>query len=377
MAKLNAMLRQAGASLLLAAAVSTAAAAVSGAGAQTFKGEQLVPAVLADRPVNGVATTAGGRIFVDFPSADPGVRIGEKIADKFQPYPDASWNQWQPGHDPARSFVLANSLRLTGDGSLWVVDAGSMGLGKPAVKGAAKLVQIDTGTNQVKRIYDLSSVATQRSFVDDVRFNGHTAYLTDAGEPGLIVLDLDAGRARRVLDGDRSVTAGRPSRAEGAVLTGRDGKPVMVNADQLEVSPDGKWLYYMPASGPIYRVETRFLDDAGQSRDSLAQHVEMFAEVPSTGGTAMDAAGNIYITDPNQDRILKLTPDAQLTVLVSDPSADLARCAVDRRRGVPLDTGRAAQPHGGVPGRNLQGPAADHHLQTCDRRIAAAPVMPV
>ncbi len=36
------------------------------------------------------------------------------------------------------------------------------------------------------------------SFVDDVRFRGGTAYLTDAGAPALIVLDPHTGKGRRV-----------------------------------------------------------------------------------------------------------------------------------------------------------------------------------
>src|SRR6266536_1712548 len=45
--------------------------------------------------------------------------------------------------------------------------------------------------------------------------------------------------------------------AEGQLMHGPDGKPVYIHADQLEVSPDGRWLYYQPCSGPLYRIETR------------------------------------------------------------------------------------------------------------------------
>ena len=278
-----------------------------------------MPTLRADQPINGVATTPGGRIFVTFPHASPGVRVAEWTSTAFQPYPDIAWNQWAPGRDPAHSFVLANALRIGTDGALWVVDAGSPGIGKPAVLGAAKVVQIDVDTNQVRRVYPLAAVATAKSYVDDIRFDGHTAYLTDAGEPGLIVLDLDSGKARRVLDGDPSVTDRRPNRAEGAILTRQDGKPAVIHADQLEVSPDGRWLYYMPASGPMYRVETRYLDDESLSEAALSSHVEMFADVPSSGGTAMDAGGVLYLSDPDHDRVLKITPDAKISTLVEDP----------------------------------------------------------
>jgi hypothetical protein len=41
-------------------------------------------------------------------------------------------------------------------------------------------------SNTVERTYPLTESLTGESFVDDVRFNGATAYVTDAGDPGLV-----------------------------------------------------------------------------------------------------------------------------------------------------------------------------------------------
>jgi hypothetical protein len=43
-------------------------------------------------------------------------------------------------------------------------------------------------------------IAQPGSYVDDVRFNGDFAYLTDAGKPGLIIVNLKTGAMRRVLE---------------------------------------------------------------------------------------------------------------------------------------------------------------------------------
>jgi hypothetical protein len=67
----------------------------------------------------------------------------------------------------------------------------------------------------VTRIYPLDGATTDRSFIGDVRFNGQRAYVTDAGAPAIIVLDLQTGNARRVLERDKSTTAQRPISAEG------------------------------------------------------------------------------------------------------------------------------------------------------------------
>ncbi len=191
-----------------------------------------------DLVVNGVTQSASGRLFLPVQPRHAGEPHLVEVKDgRPVPYPDAGWNAPGP---PAGHFVDVNAVRVGPDGALWVVDSGSPGIGAPAVPGAARLIRIDLATNRVARIYDLDEAVTPRSFVDDVRFNGDRAYLTDARPPGRIVLDLVSGRARRALDGDASTTARRAIRAEGRELRDPQGEPVFVQADQLEVSPDGR-----------------------------------------------------------------------------------------------------------------------------------------
>jgi hypothetical protein len=45
----------------------------------------------------------------------------------------------------------------------------------------------------------MEGLSKPRSYVDDIRFNGGRAVITDAGEAALIVLDLETGHSRRVL----------------------------------------------------------------------------------------------------------------------------------------------------------------------------------
>ena len=92
------------------------------------------------------------------------------------------------------------------------------------------------------------------------------------------------------------------------------------HADQLEVSPDGQYLYFQPASGPLARVDTRYLDDPHFSAKELASHVEKnWADTPTTGGTAIDANGTIYLSDANKRRILTISPEGKVSTLISDP----------------------------------------------------------
>ena len=60
-------------------------------------------------------------------------------------------------------------------------------------------MQIDLATAKVVRIIPFSpSVVLPGSYVDDVRFHGDFTYSTDAGRPGIIVVNLKTGAMRRV-----------------------------------------------------------------------------------------------------------------------------------------------------------------------------------
>lgn len=301
---------------LAACLVVVAAASPAAADPSALK---LEPIVQSDLIFDGIAATKDGRIFLPFQrqQKDQGIEVGEIVGGKPKAYPDEAWNAWAEGKDAANAFVGVNALRVGPDGDLWVVDRGMNGLGQPPMPGGPKVVQIDLMANKVRRIYPLEGATRGKSFVDDIRFNGRHAYLTDAGQPGLIVLDLDTGGVRRLLDYDASTTASRPLLAEGKELSDAAGKPVVVNADQLEVSPDGQWFFFQPCSGPMYRIETRFLDDP-DAKDLPAQ-VKFFTGTPSTGGTAMDAEGNIYASDTDKSQILKVSPAGKVTTVIRDP----------------------------------------------------------
>lgn len=248
-------------------------------------------AIVTDTPVNGVSTTPDGRTFLLYARVDgsTGPTVVEYINNSTQPYPNLEWNSYNATKDPANHFVRINSQRIGPDGNLWVVDVGSPSFGEPVIlPEGPKLIVIDVTANEVSRVYPMGNVTLSSSLLDDIRFNpaAGKAYLTDAGVPALIVLDLDSGEARRLLEDDISTRGSMPVSAEGRLLHGPNGDFQYIYADQLEVSPDAKWFYYQPASGGMYRVETKYLDQAfcnSSMASVLAQYTEPYSLTPSTG----------------------------------------------------------------------------------------------
>src|ERR1700710_395727 len=102
-----------------------------------------------DHQVTGVAVTADGRLFVNFPrwTDDAPISVAEVLKNgTLRPYPDETWNSWRnaranelPG---SNHFVCVQAIVPDGDGNLWVLDPGAPGNEK-ILPDAAKLVRID------------------------------------------------------------------------------------------------------------------------------------------------------------------------------------------------------------------------------------------
>lgn len=283
-------------------------------------------AYTSNRVWNAVTVADDGRVFASFPywggGSDQGPTVTELAPDgKPTAYPDAAWNSWKAGGDAAHTFVRVNAIRIGPEGHMWVVDAGEATLSPdkdiPSSAAKGKLVEIDMATNTVVRTIDMGPGSAARTYIDDIRFAGNYAFLTDAGDPGLVVLNLTTGEQRRVLEHTESTTDRRPMYAEGKMLMS-EGKQVRIHADQLEVSPDQQWLYYQASSGPLYRVSVAALEDKSLSAKQLNAKVKLFYDTPTTGGTVIDGDGNVYVSDVNKLRIIKLTPEGKASVFLDD-----------------------------------------------------------
>lgn len=275
-------------------------------------------------------TLVGGPRWASPLGADHAVlSVASTGAETQTPWPDADWNSWKPGDDPSHKFVNVNALHIAPDGDLWIVDTGTPVFGAGPLPSAAKLVRVAGDNGQIRRIYPLGpTLAHPGSYIDDIRFHGTYAFLTDAGRPGLIVLDTESGVGRRVLDNIPATTA-RPDRPivmpagpdtkEGRIVRRPNGAPLLINTDPLEVSPDGTWLYFGTLEGPWSKVRTADLENAALSPADLTARVMPWADLPPVGGTAIDAAGNLYFSNLRDDSEQVRAPDGTIKTLVASP----------------------------------------------------------
>lgn len=282
-----------------------------------------------DRQVTGVTVAPDGRMFVCFPywSEDQDLAVAEVLEDgSLRAYPDTEWNSFRLGEDVDDAFarfICVQSVVADDEGSLWVLDPAAPMFEGP-IEDGPKLVRIDLTTDTVRRVIPFeASVAPQGSYLNDVRIDTQRdfAYITDSGLGAIIVVDLDTGEARRLLDDDDSTKAEDIEIViEGKPWTGPDGKTPAIHADGIALSPDRDWLYYHALTGrTLYRVPTEVLRDRDAAPDAVAAAVENLGQDVVCDGIIMDAAGNLYLTALEDNAIVRRGVDGTLTTLVRHP----------------------------------------------------------
>ncbi len=292
--------------------------------------------IIAEFPhqVTGVAVAQDGRLFVNFPrwTEDSPISVAEVMPDgQLKPYPNAEWNAWRNARKDEMTaqdhWVCVQSVVADGLGNLWVLDPAAPAQGY-VVAGGPKLVQIDLASNRpVRTIAFDEQVAPQGSYLNDVRFSpdGRHAYITDFGAKGaLVVVDLQSGASRRVLDGHASTQPDKSVqvKADGRVLRRPDGRGVEFAADGIALSPDGRDLYWQAIKGrTLYRIATETLTDAQASDADIAAKVERFGDNGVADGLLIDRDGTrMYVTAPEENalkvRNLAAGPRGRVRVLM-------------------------------------------------------------
>lgn len=324
-------------SIAIACLLSTVSFA---ANAQTLPQERKVGNIESVATFNGpmptgVTVSANNRIFVNFPRWGDKVdyTVAEVKNGRTVAYPNAQINRLNTSKQ-ADSLVSVQSVVVDPQDRLWLLDTGSIKFG-PTSYGGPKLIGVDLKQNRIfKTILFPQEVALPTTYLNDIRFDlrrgkAGIAYITDSsgnGPNGIIVVDLDSGRSWRRLNDHPSTKAVKdflPS-VEGQVVRNRPANqpssPIAIGADGIAISADGKTLYYCPLAGRrLYSVSTDALANEQITDEQVAATVVDLGEKGgASDGLESDAQNRVYITNYEQNAIMRRSPNGAYETLVND-----------------------------------------------------------
>lgn len=268
-----------------------------------------------DTPPGNLAIAPSGRMFMSLHAFyDPEFRVVEVAPDgSVAPYPSEDWARAPEDGGVGLTAVLG--LVADRQGVLWLLDW-------PGEDGTGRLVGWDTRTETLYRmIYLAPPVIGPHAFLNDLAVDRtHEAvYIADTATPdrsALIVVELETGTARRLLEGSPyTAPEDIPMVIDGETVT-MGGSPVRVGVNPITVDPSNTWVYFGPMSArTLYRVRTTDLLDDSLSPAELEARVERYGDRPISDGVTVDGGGNVYITSVTEDAIGVVRPDGSYETL--------------------------------------------------------------
>ncbi len=334
---------------VIAGAGAIAISGVFGASAAAGTPRKLTVAARSPWMANQVALTSGNVMFLGCPrytpSEDTPALVRRDSAGQMHPFPGNAWNEWKPGADGRNAFVYLNSVHIFADDTVWVVDQGSLSADAFGAQyaspqaGAQKIVQLSSDTGEILKIIRFDeTILPAGAKMNDLRFHGAKMYVSESGLGALIVHDLVTGETIRRLSGRPSVMAQKVSMTLALQPDGKEKPFTPPNADLIEISQDGRWLFWAAPTGPLYKIPTDYLNDPAMTDDELEKHVEKVSDIEFSNGCAMDTLENFYSCETKSGKITVIAPSGKTATLTFDPDfvrPDGAFISSDRKLYVP------------------------------------------
>jgi len=167
----------------------------------SFKGQQ----------VTGISVSENGRIFANFPRWRENVKFSVVEVNsngKVEAFPNEEWNSWSIGDQPSDSVFVGVQSVLTSQDELFVLDTRNA-LFKGVID-KPRIFVFDLNTRELKRIFKLDENSFHKdSYINDLRVDRvhNHIYLTDSNHAGLVIINMETGANRRVLDNHSSTLA--------------------------------------------------------------------------------------------------------------------------------------------------------------------------
>ena len=287
--------------------------------APLLSGDVLEKVVDLDYPPGNIAVHSSGRVFFTLhPDGKPPVKVVELVDGKPVPYPN---ERYQSEHGDIPYFQSILSIRIDRQDRLWVLDFADFGRGQP------RITAFDLATGDLVHRFDFPrEVAGLGSMLNDMQVSpdGNSIFIAETSpvvhRPALIVYDVAAEKARRLLHRHRSVlpedyiiqAPGRDMRFYGLFA-------LRIGVDSIALDTRGEWLYYGPVTGDrLYRIRASDLLDTALSDGDLGKRVEEYAAKTLSDGLTMDTEDGVYLSDMEHSAVIRLDTDRKLTTLVKD-----------------------------------------------------------
>jgi sugar lactone lactonase YvrE len=137
--------------------------------------------------------------------------------------------------------------------------------------------------------------------------------MTDSGIGAIVVVDLETGAARRLLEDHASTKAESTT-----VMIGEQPIPFVVHSDGIALDLVDGWLYYQALTGrTLYRIPTSALRDESLDAAAVADKVERFA-VSGVSDGLLFGPGGIYISALEEGAIKIVDSSGRVNTVVRD-----------------------------------------------------------
>ncbi|CAI9121191.1 L-dopachrome tautomerase-related protein [Brytella acorum] len=221
------------------------------------------------------------------------------------------------------SSDLANPIELTADdaGHIWILDAGVRS------EGPWSLTEVDGRSETPLGHWPLPpETRVPGSRFAALVIHGNFAYLADEGHAALAVLNLHDGKGKRFIEDDPSVRGRQAMVVAGKPVLDANGHAIARDVSLLALTHDGKWLFYQPPCGPLYRLSTELLTDPSYGPVEQLDGIVKWRETPTLGGMTTSANDTLYMTDVASAQLLSFSSARIPLWLLRDPR--LAQAAV-------------------------------------------------
>ena len=258
------------------------------------------------RPGN-VAISSDGRIFISMqPLDNPTYRVIELLPNGVHtPFPNEGLSRGSEIKEGGLAAVIG--INCDDQGGVWILDMGSE-------QSPPQILAWDSSSNALRKQWlitanALASNSFLQDFVIDTRHN--QIYIADTSlgnlvgspAPAIVVLDLNTGECRRVLERHKYLLSPEYDLYIGNNLmaTKRDDgtiDPVYLGINPIAIDKECQYVYFGSVNGDkIFRIATEVLADSDASKAVLSDAIEVYGDKRPSDGMVMDNQNRIYVGD--------------------------------------------------------------------------------